>query len=321
MALDVYVRQAAMPWRRRCASEPARSPTRRSSSTGTRGACRPRSGSHWYAERFSTVEVDSTFYRVPSESRWCRAGPTGRRPGSSMHIKAFGVMTRHPVRLEQLPPELRERMPADARGRVDRPSREPRARSSSAEFLAALEPLRAGRASSGGILFQMPPYVVRKRAVVRLPRVGARPARRRRDARRVPPPLVVRRGPPRRAARAGSRSGGMSYVTVDAPRLEARERARRRSSRRRRRSPTSASTAATPRPGTSRGGGAAAALRLPLRRGGARASGSSRCASSRARPRRPTRSSTTTTRRRRRAGPGGRRAPAPAARRAGRPVG
>ncbi len=35
----------------------------------------------FYAEHFSTVEIDSTFYRVPDE-RWCRAGPTGRRRGS-----------------------------------------------------------------------------------------------------------------------------------------------------------------------------------------------------------------------------------------------
>ena len=41
----------------------------------------PRERLACYAERFSTVEVDSTYYRVPT-SRWCRAGPTGRPPGS-----------------------------------------------------------------------------------------------------------------------------------------------------------------------------------------------------------------------------------------------
>ena len=44
-----------------------------------------------------------------------------------MHVKAFAMMTRHPVRLEQLPPDLREGVPTDARGRVDRPPREFRA--------------------------------------------------------------------------------------------------------------------------------------------------------------------------------------------------
>ena len=35
----------------------------------------------YYAEHFDTVEVDSTYYRLPA-SRWCRAGPTARRPAS-----------------------------------------------------------------------------------------------------------------------------------------------------------------------------------------------------------------------------------------------
>src|SRR5919199_2614569 len=61
----------------------------------------------WYAEHFSTVEVDSTYYRVPTESMvrgWAERTP----PGFVMHVKAFGLMTRHPVRLEQVPPELRD---------------------------------------------------------------------------------------------------------------------------------------------------------------------------------------------------------------------
>jgi uncharacterized protein YecE (DUF72 family) len=115
----------------------------------------------WYAERFSTGEVDSTFYRVPDEAMvqgWADRTPDG----FVMHVKAFGLMTRHPVRLEQLPPDLREGMPLDHRGRVDRPPRELRALVFR-DFLGALEPLRrAGKL--GGILFQMPPYVVPKPA-------------------------------------------------------------------------------------------------------------------------------------------------------------
>ena len=113
----------------------------------------------WYAERFSTVEVDSTYYRLPERSTvqgWADRTPDG----FVMHVKAFGLMTRHPVRLEQLPPGLREGMPVDERGRVDRPPRELRA-VVFREFLGALEPLReAGKL--GGILFQLPPYVVWK---------------------------------------------------------------------------------------------------------------------------------------------------------------
>jgi uncharacterized protein YecE (DUF72 family) len=80
--------------------------------------------------------------------------------GFVMHVKAFGLMTRHPVKLEQVPPDLREGLPVDHRGRVDRPSRDARAEIFDA-FLTALAPLRES-GKLGGILFQMPPYVVWK---------------------------------------------------------------------------------------------------------------------------------------------------------------
>ena len=113
----------------------------------------------YYAERFDTVEVDSTFYRLPSPEMV--AGWAERTPdGFVMHVKAFALMTRHPVKLEQLPPDLRGEAAVDDRGRVERPSRELRGEVFD-RFLAALEPLReAGKL--GGILFQWPPYVVRK---------------------------------------------------------------------------------------------------------------------------------------------------------------
>ena len=113
----------------------------------------------YYAERFSTVEVDSTFYRVPTESMvrgWAERTPDG----FVMHVKAFGLMTRHPVKLERVPPELRDGLPVDERGRVDRPPRDARAEVFRV-FLDALAPLRdAGKL--GGLLFQLPPYVVYK---------------------------------------------------------------------------------------------------------------------------------------------------------------
>jgi uncharacterized protein YecE (DUF72 family) len=119
----------------------------------------PRDRLRYYAERFSTVEVDSTYYRVPDEKMvrgWAERTPDG----FVMHVKAFGLMTRHPVKLEQVPPELREGLPVDHRGRVDRPARDDRA-GVFRMFLEALEPLRAS-GKLGGILFQMPPYVVWK---------------------------------------------------------------------------------------------------------------------------------------------------------------
>jgi uncharacterized protein YecE (DUF72 family) len=113
----------------------------------------------YYAEHFDTVELDSTYYRLPVESmaaRWVDQTPDG----FVMHVKAFGVMTRHPVKKDQLPPDLRDEAPVDDRGRVDRPPREFRAEVCK-RFREALEPLRAA-GKLGGILFQFPPYVVYK---------------------------------------------------------------------------------------------------------------------------------------------------------------
>jgi uncharacterized protein YecE (DUF72 family) len=113
----------------------------------------------YYAQFFDTVEVDSTFYRLPSDSMvegWAERTPDG----FTMHVKAFGLMTRHPVKPEVLPEDLRAVMPVDERGRVDRPPRELRGEVFR-RFLAALEPLRAS-GKLGGILFQLPSYVVYK---------------------------------------------------------------------------------------------------------------------------------------------------------------
>ena len=113
----------------------------------------------YYAQHFDTVEVDSTYYRLPSESMvqgWAERTPDG----FTMHVKAFGLMTRHPVKVEVLPEDLRNAMPVDERGRVDRPPRELRGEVFR-RFLTALEPLRA-TGKLGGILFQLPSYVVCK---------------------------------------------------------------------------------------------------------------------------------------------------------------
>src|SRR5919109_622660 len=113
----------------------------------------------WYAEHFDTVELDSTYYRLPVESmaeRWVEQTPDE----FVMHVKAFGVMTRHPVKKEQLPTDLRDEAPLDEKGRVDRPSREFRGEVFR-RFCEALEPLRAA-GKLGGILFQFPSYVVYK---------------------------------------------------------------------------------------------------------------------------------------------------------------
>ena len=112
-----------------------------------------------YAEQFDTVELNSSYYALPT----ARDGGTGRgarRRGFIFHVKAFGMMTRHPVRPEQLPADLR----AGAGGRPRAASTIPRG-SFAAEvfdrFRSALEPLR-GAGKLGGILMQLPPYFTLK---------------------------------------------------------------------------------------------------------------------------------------------------------------
>jgi uncharacterized protein YecE (DUF72 family) len=114
-----------------------------------------------YAERFDTVEANSTYYRLPEPelvANWAERTPEG----FTMHVKAFGLMTRHPVKVEALPEDLRDVMPVDERGRVDRPPRELRAEVFR-RFSRALEPLRT-TGKLGGILLQFPSYVVYKPA-------------------------------------------------------------------------------------------------------------------------------------------------------------
>ena len=111
----------------------------------------------YYAEQFDTVEIDSSFYRLPSPettANWAARVPEG----FVFHVKAFAPMTRHGVRHEALPENVRELVEPDDRGRVERMPREVRALLFDA-FREAIEPLRAA-GKLGGLLFQMAPYVV-----------------------------------------------------------------------------------------------------------------------------------------------------------------
>jgi uncharacterized protein YecE (DUF72 family) len=112
----------------------------------------------FYAERFDTVEVNSSYYAIPEQAtaaRWVERTP----PGFVFHVKAFGLMTRHRVLVEQLPPDLRAAAVIDHRGAVDSGSSELREAVFS-RFHNALEPLRhAGKL--GGVLIQLSPSVHR----------------------------------------------------------------------------------------------------------------------------------------------------------------
>jgi uncharacterized protein YecE (DUF72 family) len=130
----------------------------------------------YYAERFRMVEVNSSFYALPSVdlvARWAERTPAGFR----FHVKAHGIVSGHPVEPGRLPPPLRE-LPAehDRRGRIRKPSRELR----DAVIDALLEACLPLEDRLGAILVQLPPYVVsgeRQRAELGRILARLRPAR------------------------------------------------------------------------------------------------------------------------------------------------
>ncbi|MEO5817261.1 MAG: TIGR03915 family putative DNA repair protein [Gemmatimonadaceae bacterium] len=111
----------------------------------------------YYASRFSLVEVDATYYSLPSERNstlWAERTPDG----FCFDIKAHALMTGHSTETARLPDDIRGALPARTAG-----ARMVRARDITSElvddiwrrFLSALEPLRvAGKL--GALLLQMP---------------------------------------------------------------------------------------------------------------------------------------------------------------------
>jgi uncharacterized protein YecE (DUF72 family) len=109
----------------------------------------------YYAEHFPMVEVNATFYALPSlrtVENWTARTPDGFR----FVVKAHQVISGHRSDPSRLPGPLRT-LPftADARGRIARPSRELRDAAIDA-LLEALGPM-AGKLEA--ILLQLPPSV------------------------------------------------------------------------------------------------------------------------------------------------------------------
>jgi uncharacterized protein YecE (DUF72 family) len=71
----------------------------------------------FYAERFDAVELNSSFYAIPSISTvegWVERTP----PGFRFDVKLHRLLSHHASRLKELPPELREDAETNERGRV-----------------------------------------------------------------------------------------------------------------------------------------------------------------------------------------------------------
>jgi uncharacterized protein YecE (DUF72 family) len=71
----------------------------------------------WYAERFSYVELNSSFYAVPDRTnvhKWVDDTPDG----FVFDVKVHRLLSRHSAPLDSLPPDLREGAQTTDRGRV-----------------------------------------------------------------------------------------------------------------------------------------------------------------------------------------------------------
>jgi uncharacterized protein YecE (DUF72 family) len=115
----------------------------------------------YYAEQFPLVEVDSTYYALPSEKNaalWLERTPTH----FVFNIKAFALLTQHPAGARGLPARIREQLSED-KERIYRKDLPPAELALVDEmFVSALRPLdAAGRL--GAVLFQFPRWFVRSR--------------------------------------------------------------------------------------------------------------------------------------------------------------
>jgi uncharacterized protein YecE (DUF72 family) len=71
----------------------------------------------WYAERFEGVELNSSFYAVPDRrtvERWVRATPDN----FTFDVKLHRLLSRHAADVKSLPPDLRDDVETNERGRV-----------------------------------------------------------------------------------------------------------------------------------------------------------------------------------------------------------
>jgi len=124
-----------------------------------RGASSAEERLRFYATQFSMVEVDASYYALPTVAnaeRWAARTPAD----FVFNVKAFSAITEHPVELARLPRDLHEALPEPlrSRGRVY-PKELPGDLVFELwrRFRLALEPLqRAGKL--GCVLLQFPPW-------------------------------------------------------------------------------------------------------------------------------------------------------------------
>jgi uncharacterized protein YecE (DUF72 family) len=117
----------------------------------------------FYARQFPLVEVDATYYALPSEQT-ARAWADRTPPGFTFNVKAFSLFTQHPTRIASLPPDLRDTAQQAGKDPVYLRQVDPAVADQAWDrFLDALEPVReAGKL--GAILLQFPQWFPISRA-------------------------------------------------------------------------------------------------------------------------------------------------------------
>src|SRR2546423_8390696 len=121
----------------------------------------------FYAERFSIVEVDSTYYRLPSERNselWAERTPKG----FVFNIKAFGLLTEHPVERAAVPEDMTALIQPEhaEKKRIYWKHLTPEGQDEIwLRFLSALEPLRDAK-KLGCLLFQFPQWFPRSKGTM-----------------------------------------------------------------------------------------------------------------------------------------------------------
>jgi uncharacterized protein YecE (DUF72 family) len=127
-------------------------------------AKKPEERLRFYSEHFPLVEVDATFYALPSERNaglWVERTPTD----FVFNVKAFGLMTQHAVATKSLPEPIREMLPEEtgAKARVyARDLPEDAMNAVWDMFASALRPL-AEAGKLGAILYQFPHWFAASR--------------------------------------------------------------------------------------------------------------------------------------------------------------
>ncbi|MFZ2957271.1 MAG: DUF72 domain-containing protein [Candidatus Ozemobacteraceae bacterium] len=110
----------------------------------------------FYSDRFSTVEVDASYYAIPpvkTVQAWVDRTP----PGFTFHLKIFGALTGHAIKPASLPKAFRDELSQADRNSPTLLIRQPELLARlAATFRSAVEPLRAS-GKLGLIVFQFSP--------------------------------------------------------------------------------------------------------------------------------------------------------------------